>query len=96
MMSGGGIRSVLGLPSTTACQPSCTIMYTSSCMVSVPVVHQVLIHIVGVEQRGGLEGFQQALGQRFDQRLGLAAHGDAFENRECWPSCHFSNRAVTD
>ena len=46
-----------------------------------PVVHEVLIHIVGVEQRGFPKGFQQVLGQFLDQRLGFAALGDAFQAR---------------
>ena len=46
-----------------------------------PVVHQVLIDVVGVEQRGLLEGGEQVLGERLDQRLGLVALGDAFEAR---------------
>ena len=51
----------------------------------------MLVDIVGVDQRGGLEGFQQALGQRFDQRLGLAAHVDAVAAAGRWPLFHCSN-----
>ena len=46
-----------------------------------PVVHEVLIHIVGVEQRGLPKGFQQIFGERFDQRLGMVADRDAFQMR---------------
>ena len=46
-----------------------------------PVVHEVLVHVVGVEQRGFLKGLQQIFGERFDQRLGLVAGLDAFEAR---------------
>ena len=46
-----------------------------------PVVHEVLVHVVGVEQRGLLEGGQQVLGERFDERLGLVALGDAVQAR---------------
>ena len=46
-----------------------------------PVVHEVLIHVVGVEQRRGLEGGEQVLGDGFDERLGMAVLGEAFEPR---------------
>ena len=42
-----------------------------------PVVHQMLIDIVGVEQRRGPEGLQQTFGQGFDQRLGVVIALDA-------------------
>jgi hypothetical protein len=40
----------------------------------------VLIDIVGVEQRRGLEGGQQVLGDGFDERLGVAVLGEALES----------------
>ena len=46
-----------------------------------PVVHEVLIDVVGVEQRRGLEGGEQVLGDGFDQRLGMAVLGEALEAR---------------
>ena len=46
-----------------------------------PVVHEVLIDVVGVEQRGGLESGEQILGDGFDERLGMAVLGEAFEQR---------------
>ena len=46
-----------------------------------PVVHQVLIDVVGIEQRRGLEGGEQVLGDGFDERLGMAVLGEAFEQR---------------
>ena len=46
-----------------------------------PVVHEVLIDVVGVEQRRGLEGGEQVLGDGFDERLGMAVLGEAFEPR---------------
>ena len=51
-----------------------------------PVVHQVLIDVVGVEQRRGLEGGEQVLGDGLDERLGMAVLGEAFEARGRWPS----------
>ena len=46
-----------------------------------PVVHEVLIDVVGVEQRRGLEGGEQVLGDGFDERLGMAVLGEALEQR---------------
>ena len=46
-----------------------------------PVVHEVLIDIVGIEQRRGLEGGEQVLGDGFDERLGMAVLGEALEQR---------------
>ena len=46
-----------------------------------PVVHEVLIDVVGIEQRRGLEGGEQILGDGFDERLGMAVLGEAFEQR---------------
>ena len=40
-----------------------------------PVVHEVLIDIVGIQQRRGLEGGQQVLGDGFDERLRVAVLG---------------------
>ncbi len=47
-----------------------------------PVVHEVLIDIVGVEQRRGLEGGEQVFGDGFDERLGMAVLGEALEQRD--------------
>ena len=44
-----------------------------------PVVHEVLIDVVGIEQRRGLEGGEQILGDGLDQRLGMAVLGEARE-----------------
>ena len=44
-----------------------------------PVVHQMLVDVVGIEQRSRLEGGQQILGERLDQLLGVAVLGEAFE-----------------
>ena len=46
-----------------------------------PVVHEVLIDVVGIEQRRGLERGEQILGDGFDQRLGMAVLGEALEAR---------------
>ena len=46
-----------------------------------PVVHEVLVNVVGIEQPGFAEGLQQLFRERFDERLGLAADGDAFQPR---------------
>ena len=37
-----------------------------------PVVHQVLVDVVGIEQRRLAEGGEQILGDGLDQRLGVA------------------------
>ena len=42
----------------------------------------MLIDIVGVEQRRGLEGGQQILGDGFDERLGMAVLGEALKQRD--------------
>ena len=41
----------------------------------------MLIDVVGIEQRRGLEGGEQILGDGFDERLGMAVLGEAFEQR---------------
>jgi hypothetical protein len=46
-----------------------------------PVLHEVLIDVIGVEQRRGLEGGEQILGDGFDERLGMAVLGEALEQR---------------
>ena len=46
-----------------------------------PVVHQVLVDVVGVEQRGLLEGGEQVLGDRLDERLGVVALLQGLEPR---------------
>ena len=46
-----------------------------------PVVHEVLIDVVGIEQRRGLEGGEQVLGDGLDQRLGMAVLAEALEAR---------------
>ena len=50
-------------------------------MVSAPVVHEVLIDVVGVEQRGGLEGGEQVLGDGFDEWFRVAVVGESLEAR---------------
>ena len=40
----------------------------------------MLIDVVGVEQRRGLEGGEQVLGDGFDERLGMAVLVEAFEH----------------
>jgi hypothetical protein len=47
-----------------------------------PVVHEVLIHVVGIEQRRSPEGGEQILGDGFDERLGMPVLGEAFEARD--------------
>ena len=44
-----------------------------------PVVHEVLIDVVGIEERGGLEGGEEVFGDVGDERLGVAVLGEAFE-----------------
>ena len=51
-----------------------------------PVVHQVLVDVVGVEQRHLAEAVEQRLGNLLDQRLGLAAALKGDELRRCLPS----------
>ena len=46
-----------------------------------PVVHQVLVDVVGVEQRGVLEAGEQRLGDGLDQGLGVAVLGKAAQVR---------------
>src|ERR1035441_3578568 len=46
-----------------------------------PVVHEVLINVVGIDKRRGLEGGEQILGDSFDERLGMAGFGEALEVR---------------
>ena len=46
-----------------------------------PVVHEVLVHVVGVEQAGFLEGVEQIFRERFDQGFGMVAGLDGFEAR---------------
>ena len=41
----------------------------------------MLIDVVGIEQRRGLEGGEQILGDGFDERLGMAVFGEALELR---------------
>ena len=47
-----------------------------------PVVHEVLIDIVGVEQGRGLEGGEQVFCDGSDERLGMAVFGEALEQRD--------------
>ena len=47
-----------------------------------PVVHEVLIDVVGIEERRGLEGGEQVLGDTFDERLGMAVLSEALEQRD--------------
>ena len=47
-----------------------------------PVVHEVLIDVVGIEQRRGLKGGEQVLGDACDERLGMAVLGEALEQRD--------------
>ena len=90
MIRGAGIRSVASPASRPPREQVDIVLHGLG-----PVVHQVLVDIVRVEQRGVGEGFQQVLGQRFDQRLGLAAHVDAFEARAGLSVCHLGRNAVT-
>ena len=46
-----------------------------------PVIHEVLIHVVGIEQRRCSEGGEQILGDGFDERLGMAVLGEVLEQR---------------
>ena len=46
-----------------------------------PVVHEVLIDVVGIEKRRGLECGEQILGDGFDERLGMAVFGESLELR---------------
>ena len=46
-----------------------------------PVVHQVLVDVVGVEQRRVAEGGEQVLGDGLDQRLGVAVLAEGRELR---------------
>ena len=47
-----------------------------------PVIHEVLIDIVGIEERRGLKGGEQVLGDAGDERLGVAVLGEALELRD--------------
>ena len=47
-----------------------------------PVVHEVLIDVVGVQQRRGLEGGEQVPGDACDERLGMAVLGETLELRD--------------
>jgi hypothetical protein len=46
-----------------------------------PVVHQVLVDVVGIEQRRLAERGQQVLGDGLDERLGVAVLAEAGEVR---------------
>ncbi len=46
-----------------------------------PVVHQVLVNVVGVEQRRALEGGEQILGDCVDEHLRVSAFVEAFQSR---------------
>ena len=72
---------MFGFPSSTAFQPSFTSRYSIVLHRLGPVVHEVLIHVVRIEQLGLLEGFEQILGERDDQCLGLVANRYVFQDR---------------
>ena len=54
-----------------------------------PVVHEVLVDVVGIEQRRWPEGGEQVLGDGFDQRLGVAVLGEAGESWRAWPAANW-------
>ena len=60
-----------------------------------PVVHQVLIDVVGIEQRRGSKGGEQILGDGLDQRLGMTVLGEAFE-RGVLAFFHLAKSLVTE
>ncbi len=47
-----------------------------------PVIHEVLIHVIGIEQGRSPEGGEHVLGDGFDEGLGMAVLREALEARD--------------